>query len=105
MDRCTLVTDPGVIGVTLAARPMPCDAWPMKNKSFVQSFFLDEEVARIAQGHNPVGCLPPEEILKWAARELRDHRRAMTAALGQAAKAADDVRFLERLFRLEDTRK
>jgi hypothetical protein len=92
----------------------------MKNKKLVQRFFLDEEVARMAKGQHTI--FPPADILKRAARDLRNQRIAMNAAIkaagvpkctpvefsiqvvGQAAKIAEEVQFLEKLFRLEDPR-
>jgi uncharacterized ferredoxin-like protein len=94
----------------------------MKNKTGLRRFFLDEEVARIAKGQKTVSAEPPADILKRAARALRDHRIAMDSALkaagvpkgtpvefsiqvaGQAAKIAEEVQFLEKMFRLEDQR-
>jgi hypothetical protein len=85
-------------------------------------FFLDEEVARLAKGQKTASTMPPADVLKWAASDLRAERLARSAALkaaglpkganvafrvevvGHAAKVADDVKFLERLLSLQDPR-
>lgn len=76
---------------------------PKSDKNLVR-FRLDEEVSRLAKGKKTVSSMTQSEILKWAASSLRAVRIQRDAANLHATKIADDVRFLERLWNLEDHR-